>query len=331
MAYNHVPPPEEVFLRIGLYNPITFSDYDGWELLRIRHFLGTFDTYCPECKRVSTYRRSETHLPHATLKYFDPVNDDSNGVTLYDWDQFVSLIDKVVRRGTGTYEGKFNQDEYEHRLRESYFSIVVEESQFSLHFNCTRVPNHTMVQHFLLEVEPEFAESGVLTKIGQYPSLADLSTAEVKQWQKVLPNDKRREYVRAVRLHASGVGAGSLLYLRRVYEHLLVKEYEQARQADTSLPPREGRRVGDLLKDISDCLPHHMGENPVIYGILSKGVHELDEDECMSYFPVLKQAVDLVLLDLYKQREESKIRTQNAKDLNRIGTNLDGNTDDRSL
>ena len=46
----------------------------------------------------------------------------------------------------------------------------------------------------------------VLTKIGQYPSIADLSVAELKKYQKVLQADDYRELSRAIGLASHGIG-----------------------------------------------------------------------------------------------------------------------------
>ena len=47
-------------------------------------------------------------------------------------------------------------------------------------------------------------------------------------------------------------------------------------------------------------LSQHTGQ---IYGVLSKGVHELDENECLSLFPTLKYLIERIL---DKQVEETK-------------------------
>ena len=59
----------------------------------------------------------------------------------------------------------------------------------------------------------------VLTKVGQYPSLADMQNFELRKYQKVL-KENYRELTKAVGLFASGIGIGAFVYLRRVYEQL---------------------------------------------------------------------------------------------------------------
>jgi hypothetical protein len=48
-----------------------------------------------------------------------------------------------------------------------------------------------------------------------------------------------------------------------------------------------------------------------MYKILSKGVHELTEQECLAYFPVLKIAIELIL----EQKIEVALKEQRDKDV----------------
>ena len=49
-----------------------------------------------------------------------------------------------------------------------------------------------------------------------------------------------------------------------------------------------------MLK-VKDQLPGFLTENKQIYGVLSKGVHELDEKICVEYFGLLKNAIEIIL------------------------------------
>ena len=59
-----------------------------------------------------------------------------------------------------------------------------------------------------------------MKKIGQYPSVADLSFPELKDYRKVMSKDDDKELKRAIGLHASGIGIGSFVYLRRIFERI---------------------------------------------------------------------------------------------------------------
>ncbi len=58
-------------------------------------------------------------------------------------------------------------------------------------------------------------------KIGQCPSRADLEKSVLKKDPKVLDEQNYSDLIRAIGLASHGIGAGSHVYLRRVFENLL--------------------------------------------------------------------------------------------------------------
>ena len=131
-------------------------------------------------------------------------------------------------------------------------------------------------------------------KIGQYPSIADLTFPQLDTYKKVMSTDDRREFGRALGLYASGIGAGSYVYLRRIFERLLIKAKEMAGSAINENEFSKAH-VDEKITMLSDYLPNTLTSNPTIYGILSKGIHELSEEECRKYFPVVKECIYQIL------------------------------------
>src|SRR5207249_4813522 len=78
--------------------------------------------------------------------------------------------------------------------------------EFVRTFHCSRDATHRMWFWFHLGRH-------VLQKIGQFPSLADLSASELRAHKKVLGEPRLREMYRAVGLAAHGVGIGAFVYL----------------------------------------------------------------------------------------------------------------------
>jgi hypothetical protein len=60
------------------------------------------------------------------------------------------------------------------------------------------------------------SEQMYIVKIGQYPSVADFHIGEIKDYNRVISQDKLREFTKSIGLAAHGVGIGSFVYLRRV-------------------------------------------------------------------------------------------------------------------
>ena len=73
-------------------------------------------------------------------------------------------------------------------------------------------------------------------------------------------------------------------------------------------------RVNEKIRMVSDYLPKSLVNNDVFYGIVSKGIHELSEEECMAYFPVLKSFIMMILRQWEKMRkdEEEERKLSNA-------------------
>ena len=68
----------------------------------------------------------------------------------------------------------------------------------------------------------------IMRKIGQYPSMADMQFFESIKYRCVLKSHYR-DYSLALGLFASGVGCGSFIYLRRIFEFLIDSLHEECK------------------------------------------------------------------------------------------------------
>ena len=154
-----------------------------------------------------------------------------------------------------------------------------------------------------------------IKKIGQYPSMADMQLFDTAKYRKIMDNQSYRDLTMALGLNASGVGCGSFVYLRRIFEKLAEeihnecqelpdwdeKKYEQSR-FNEKLTLMEG--YGKIL------IPDELSEiKTKLYGVLSKGVHFSSDDECKELFPFLQFAIFMMLDEkIAKKERESKIK-----------------------
>ncbi|NQX85128.1 MAG: short-chain dehydrogenase [Flavobacteriaceae bacterium] len=152
--------------------------------------------------------------------------------------------------------------------------------------------------------------SNTLTKIGQYPSVADFHIYEVKQYNKLLPKERLKEFTRAIGLAANGVGIGSFVYLRRIFEHLINEAYELGIKENTvSEADFQKARMDAKIELLKVYLPDFLVENKSMYSILSLGIHELDEKTCLANFDTLRVAIEIILdekLDEFRKQEKIK-------------------------
>ncbi len=138
---------------------------------------------------------------------------------------------------------------------------------------------------------------GVLQKVGQFPSTADLQIPQVQKYRQIIGDEGHDEFVRGIGLAAHGVGIGSFVYLRRVFENLIDEAKIEALKDNGSFPVDKYTRakMDDKIAILKDHLPKFLVENKAIYSILSKGIHELTEDECLEYFLPIKTGIELIL------------------------------------
>jgi len=145
-----------------------------------------------------------------------------------------------------------------------------------------------------------------IIKIGQLPSLADIQFAEIgKRYDRFLSEEDLREYKKAIGLAAHGIGAGSFVYLRRIFENLINEAFSQNKinlQVDEK--DFKVKKMLEKVELIKEFLPSQLVEMKNVYAVLSKGVHELSEEECLLYFPALKLSIELIL----DQKIESEIK-----------------------
>lgn len=110
-------------------------------------------------------------------------------------------------------------------------------------------------------------------------------------------------------MYSSNVGIGSYVYLRCIVEKMILDALQEAIVAGAITKEQfeldennHQRRVEDKINLLSDYIPKSLVENKGVYGIISIGIHELSEDECMQYFPVLKQLIKMCLDEVIEKK-----------------------------
>lgn len=171
----------------------------------------------------------------------------------------------------------------------SNLNAWVGSRRFITTLKCSRNTEHQLF--FLFKVEGR-----TMQKIGQFPSLADLNTYDVRQYSAVLDKADFKEFTKAIGLAAHGVGVGSFVYLRRIFENLVGAAYEVASTGSGwDDEAYQKGRMAERIQLLDGHLPEFLVENHSMYKILSQGIHELTEDECLAAFPVIKTGIELVL------------------------------------
>lgn len=150
-----------------------------------------------------------------------------------------------------------------------------------------------------------------LLKWGQRPSLADLAGAEMRQFRKILSKTDYDELNKAIGLNSHGIGIGSFVYLRRIFERIVSTYAEKSRESKTLPDNFNTLRMQEKIAALRDYLPEPVYEYREAYSILSRGIHELSEHDCRTTFPVILAAVRMMLEEEVRLRQ----RAQEAKEL----------------
>ncbi len=160
-------------------------------------------------------------------------------------------------------------------------------------------------------------------KIGQYPTIADLSSIEVQKYRKVLGEELYKEFTRAIGLVSHGIGIGAFVYLRRIFEHLI----EEAHQKNAAVEGWDENayktsRMDDKIELLKGSLPDFLVSNRKLYAILSKGIHELDESICLSAFHVTRTGIEMILDEKLREIEQEQKTRAAAKDIEQLHNKL---------
>ena len=160
-----------------------------------------------------------------------------------------------------------------------------------------------------------------MMKIGQYPSTADMTFPELDAYKNVISKEDRKELGTAIGLFANGVGAGSYVYLRRILERLI---YQAKTNAGDIVDDEdfEQARTAERIKMLEGYLPEILIKNTTIYGILSKGIHELSEEDCRKYFPVVKECIYQILGMWESERRKKADEDALSKALSSISSSI---------
>lgn len=162
----------------------------------------------------------------------------------------------------------------------------------------------------------------IVVKLGQLPSLADIQFAEIgRKYNNFLSEQELREFKKAIDLAAHGHGAGSFVYLRRIFENLINGAFGDNKNA-VSVSEEDFRKMWmvDKVELLKNYLPSQLLEMKSVYKVLSKGVHELSEQECLKYFPALKLSIELILeqkIEIEAKRKRDEEVKRQLEDINK--------------
>lgn len=167
---------------------------------------------------------------------------------------------------------------------------------------CKRIHYYTMM-----------FKGNTVTKIGQYPSFASKEKLELKKYKNLKMVKKYYiELIRSVDAYSQHMGIAAFVYLRRIYEHIVETEYSKL-----SIEKNENASFDEKMKAVDKeihIIPDVLAsQKSKIYSVLSKGIHEYDEDECYEMYPVIRNVILFILNRYLAQKDEKKLQEDARK------------------
>lgn len=197
------------------------------------------------------------------------------------------------------------------------------EDEFEVFEVILKCKRYGTLLHYLVRIEGSGSQK-CISKVGQYPSVADIHIGQIHKYDKILPKEKMKEFTKAIGLAANGIGIGSFVYLRRIFEYLVFEAKDTATidNQDFNEIDFDKARMNEKISMLSGYLPDYMIENNTIYGILSKGIHELSEEECKQYFIILRESIEMILDEKLEAYQKEKRKKEISKSLSQIASTL---------
>lgn len=197
-----------------------------------------------------------------------------------------------------------------------YPEKIEDKPSFFKSFRCSSDPDHKILYSFIVEGDE-------VIKISEFPSKYESVKDTFNDYKKVLEKEKITELSKASQLESFGYAIASLLYYRRIFEGIILKTFSES-AIENKITEEEFRhkRMNEKIEYIADYLPEYFKENAHMYGVLSKGVHELEEDECRKYLPIVKTIIFFSLDEAVEKRNKEIRKAEMTKKLAEANSKL---------
>lgn len=264
---------------------------------------GNLYGYCHKCKRENSLKVVKIDINEGLLQ------KGLNGMYGDDFDDYDDEIAKV-------------------RLNERIEILLKNNKYFTKSVNCTHNSNHKQIFIYKLEIQEEINKEVklILQKIGQDPSNIEFFNYNVINKYSEYKNYKniKSDLNKAVISYENNFSVGGFIYLRRVLEKIVDYKYDEVKE-DLKNDERvkyenKKTKFKEKIDILKNKLPKHLIENKCIYNILSAGVHSLTEEECLKYFPVVRNSVYLILDESLEIQKRNKLNDEIKKQLNSINS-----------
>ncbi len=223
----------------------------------------------------------------------------------------------VWPRDGGLIEGYCPSCKKNTTWRASWPTPLATNGPETITLRCRRIDSH---RAYVFVVRKERGHTFI--KTGQFPAASISHGAEyLKSLFKHTHHSDADEFGLALRAAAEGYGIGSLVYLRRIFERLIRTRIDEAvEQGELKKEQFRGKGMREKINLLKDHLPDFLVEHSQIYAILSKGMHELTEEECQRHFDTLQQSIRMIVEEDNEARDRLERRRALSVSIREIDT-----------
>lgn len=294
----------EFIQKSGLYDKIEITESNIDDLISFINGEEKMDIYCPNCGQMRIFSMNP-------INFIFNIDD-----TKWDWRSLAGALRSLQNSYKLASIPSPIEPKVKHDWMWSNCKIEHATRLMVFPFTCAMDESHHL-DYVVVTTANE------MMKIGQYPSVADLSFPQLDEYKKVLAKEDMRELRKAIGLHAHGVGIGSYVYLRRIFERIIDTAKNNAvKDGDLGHKDFDGLRLIDCIPMLKNYLPKMLVDNPNFYRIVSKGIHELSEEECNSYFPVMEEFIYMILRQWEQKRKEEEAEKRINSAISNISSDL---------
>lgn len=281
--FNDVPLyTKEKFIVFKKENEKYNIDHDEFE--KFKNYIGIekdkIVTYCHKCKK---------EFPFDVRKRFI-YNIDYSTDTLMITSNFSNAPGGRIDCKSGNIFGGLPPYSSEFILDNKIWYVEYE-------MICTNDNKHKYYMMISIELKDK---KFIVRKIGQNPSMLTEKGFDFDKYKKILENlNAYEDYKKADLSNADHFYVGAYAYLRRIFEKM-IRYYLK----DKSIPDDHMDTKIEAVKEEFDPRIRSLLKN--LYGILSIGIHELDEEQSKEYYEYLKTIIDMQLEYMNTEEEKNK-------------------------
>lgn len=299
----------------GLYETKEITKDNVKDLIELLNGDAKMDIYCTKCKKERLFSCEE-------ILYF---KDDRGEIKCESLGQKVSnnlnrpyMLNLPEESWVWTDEVRalHNTNTGEHITLPNNPNAILKDETRILTFKFTCLMKHHL--DFIV-----VTDGNVMRKIGQYPSFIDLSSYELKEYQKSMSKQDEKDFKSAEILYSMGMGIGAFAYLRRIFERIIAEAEKMAiDNKEFNESDFANCHIKEKVKKLKQYLPKSMSDNTSFYKVVSEGIHNFNDKECIENYETLKHFIVTFFREKDNLRREKEEKKRYESSLNRISSKI---------